>query len=60
MQIKDEEDWQQNGTKIAKWNGRGAGHAVGGGEIADSNDEDKDIHPNVKKIDKERRDARYA
>lgn len=56
----NEEDWQQNGAGSTKWNDRGAGHAVGGGEIEDSEDEDKDVHPIVKKIEKERRDARHA
>lgn len=60
MQGNDEEDWQQNGTAVRKWNGRGAGHAVGGGEIEDSDDQDKNVHPIVKKIEKERRDARQA
>jgi hypothetical protein len=45
---------------MRQWNGRGTGHAVGGGQLNQSEDEDNNMHPMVKKIEKQRRDVRQA
>ena len=45
---------------MRRWNGRGTGHPVGGGQANDSEEEAHRVHPIVKKIEKDRREARQA
>ena len=51
---------QNNDHNGAEWNGRGEGHTIGGGGEINNDSEGGNVHPIVKKIERERRDARQA